>query len=107
MEVAKRHNIDLPGFCNGGGADPVKRRTDKWVEITYGSGPSCFYCHVKIPSKYNDILPEVFPFETKGLMDLWEEEYSSSSRLACSITLDKRHDGMLVLVPDAPLTDFA
>jgi hypothetical protein len=41
-------------------------------------------------------------YETDGLVEGWEDEVNSTSRLACLITLEKKHDGMLVYVPDAP-----
>lgn len=43
--------------------------------------------------------------EVTGLKETWDEEYSLSSRLACMITLEKHHDGLVVFVPDAPPTD--
>lgn len=99
------HNVDLEGPCGGGGAPPHVRRTEDWVEMTYGEGPQCMYCHVQIPARFNPILPEQTEKEKSGLSYVWDEEYTPSSRLACMITLDKRHDGMVVLVPDAPPVD--
>lgn len=81
------------------------RRTADWVETTFGEGPSCFYCHVQIPSSFDSILPEMSKEERAGLSDTWEDEASVTSRLACMITLDKRHDGLVVYVPDAPPTE--
>ena len=81
------------------------RRTEKWVETVYGEGPSCFSCHVQISSKYNHILPEQPSQEVRGIQEVWEDDCTPTSRLACSITLKKEHDGMVVLVPDAPPTD--
>ena len=82
------------------------RRTEKWVETVFGEGPSCFFCHVQISKKYDDILPEQFSLEAEGLKDVWDDDYTTSSRLACMIKLDMRHNGMVVLVPDAPPTDI-
>jgi len=98
------HKVDLEGPCRGGGAPTEIRRTENWVETTYGEGPSCFYCHVQIPSSFNHLLPEQRDGEARGLEDVWEEDYTLQSRLACMIQLEKKHDGMLVLVPDAPVT---
>jgi ferredoxin len=105
LEVAKRHKVDLEGPCGGGGSPTEVRRTENWVETTFGEGPSCFYCHVQIPTSFNSILPEQSKEELEGLSDTWEDEVSKTSRLSCMITLDKRHDGLIVYVPDAPPTD--
>lgn len=105
LEAAQMHRVELQGPCAGGAAPPTVRRTKDWEEIVYGEGPSCFYCHVQIPSSYNSILPEQSEEEKSGLENTWEEEYAPSSRLACLITLGKEHDGMIVLVPDAPIVD--
>lgn len=40
-----------------------------------------------------------------GLGHVWDDEATRTSRLACMIELDKRHDGMIIFVPDAPVTD--
>jgi ferredoxin len=74
--------------------------------MTYGEGPNCFFCHVQIPTKYNDVLPVTSKYERDGLQDNWEDEVTKNSYLACQITLDKRHDGLVVFVPDAPPTDL-
>lgn len=50
----------------------VTTRTEKWVEQTFGEGPTCFYCHVQIPSSFNHV---------EGLKRTWEEEYNVTSRL--------------------------
>lgn len=55
---------------------------------------------------FNSILPERMEHDVAGLEDTWEDEVNKSSRLACQITLDKRHDGLVVYVPDAPPTDI-
>lgn len=107
LQTAQMHKIDLEGSCHGGGAPAEIRRTDAWVETTFGEGPTCFHCHVQIPSKFNSILPEQQEDEKKGLMQIWGgEEVSTSSRLACMIELEKKHDGMTVYVPDAPPVDL-
>jgi len=80
------------------------RRSENWVETTYGEGPNCFWCHVQIPSSFNNVLPEQTQAEVKGLEEVWEDEATLTSRLACMITLEKKHDGLLVYVPDAPPT---
>lgn len=105
MEAALQHKIDIEGPCGGGGAPTQSRRTESWVETTWGEGPSCFFCHVQIASKYNSVLPEIFEHERKGIADIWDDEYTRNSRLACKIRLDARHDGMVVYVPDSPVAD--
>ena len=37
---------------------------------------------------------------------MWEDEVNVTSRLACMIKLEKKHDGMVVFVPDAPPVDI-
>ena len=105
LNVAQLHKIDIEGPCGGGGGPTSVRRTENWVETTYGEGPTCFYCHVQISSKYNSILPEESQHQMLGLSHVWDDEATRTSRLACMIELDKRHDGMIIFVPDAPVTD--
>lgn len=106
LETAIRHRIDLAGPCGGGGAPTDVQRTEAWNETIFGEGPSCFYCHVQIPSTFHHLLPQTTEIENWGLKDVWEDEFNTTSRLACQITLDKKHDGMVVYVPDAPPTDI-
>jgi hypothetical protein len=40
------------------------------------------------------------------MVDMWGSEKTKTSRLACQITLQQKHDGMVVFVPDPPLTDM-
>ena len=105
MDAALTNSIDIEGPCGGGGAPIQVRRTKAWKETTWGEGPSCFYCHVQIASKYNNILPEFNDHERAGIEVTWDKEFTRNSRLACKIYLDERHDGMIVYVPDAPVTD--
>lgn len=62
-------------------------------------------CHVQIPSQFHHLLPHAPAEERKGLQEIWEEEWNSTSRLACQIKLEKKHDGMIVYIPDAPPVD--
>lgn len=105
LEAATQHKVDIEGPCGGGGAPREIRRSENWVETLWGEGPSCFFCHVQIASKYNSILPEFTEFERRGIEDVWDDEYTRNSRLACVIRLDARHDGMVIYVPDAPISD--
>lgn len=47
-------------FAGGGGPIRVQRTAD-WNEDTFGEGPECFACHVKIPSKYHHLINEDEP----------------------------------------------
>jgi len=102
LQAANLYNVDLEGSCHGGGGPPEVQRTPAWLETTYGEGPTCFYCHVQIPSTFHHLLPPQLKSEIKGLTDTWEEEVNMTSRIACLITLEQKHDGMVVFVPDAP-----
>jgi len=106
LDTAQLHGVDLEGSCQGGGSATQVRRTEEWVEQTFGEGPTCFWCHVQIPSTFHHLLPEITPHEMKGLKATWEEEASMSSRLGCMIQLEKKHDGLVVFVPDAPPTNI-
>jgi len=105
LQVAQRHKVDLEGACDGGGSPIEVKRTENWTEPTFGEGPTCFYCHVQIPKSFHHLLPHQTSEETTGLKDVWEDEAGSTSRLACMITLDKKHDDMVVFIPDSPPTD--
>ena len=107
LEVALQNKIDIQSPCNGGGGPNKLKHSEIWTETLFGEGPECFYCHVKIPSSFSHLLPYQPENDAWGLKDLWEEEYSSAtSRLACQITLEKKHEGMVVLVMDAPITNL-
>lgn len=92
--------------CEGGGGTRQVQRTPDWLEDTFGEGPTCFACHVKIPSVYDHLLPIQFDDIRNDMANLWGGEMSKTSRLACQITLERKHDGMVVFVPDPPLTDM-
>lgn len=74
--------------------------------MTWGSGAHCYHCHVQIENKYNDILPDLVEKDKDEFKTFWGDEFTASSRLACSIILGKEHDNMVVLVPDAPPVDL-
>jgi ferredoxin len=78
--------------------------TEDWTEHQFKEGPTCFFCHVKIPSSYHHLFNPPSDKEVSGLWDTWDEEATATSRLACQIKLDKRMDGMTVFVVDAPVT---
>ena len=105
LDVARAAKVDLEGPCNGGGGPTDIQRTNKWNELVFGEGPDCFYCHVQIPSQFHHLLPPTSATEENGLQHVWKEEFNNCSRLACQITLEKKHDGMVVFVPDSPPTN--
>ena len=106
LDVARQYKVDLEGSCSNMGASVEEPRTANWTEYVYGEGPICFQCHVQIPSSFNHLLPHASLAEKAGLSETWEEEYQErTSRLACNITLDHKHDGLVVLVPDAAPVD--
>jgi ferredoxin len=105
LEAALMHNVEILGPCEGGGGPSQVLRSNEWTEDTFGDGPNCYFCHVKIPSTYQHLLPHVFDSEKKAFHRVWGDEMSKTSRLACQITLGKEHDGLVVLVPNPPITD--
>jgi ferredoxin len=106
LDAAIMHKVDIMHPCNGGGGPRQVQRTDKWLEDTFGEGPMCFGCHVKIPSIYEKLLPQEFEDIRTDMQNYWAGEMSKTSRLACQIVLESKHDGMVVFVPDPPLTDM-
>jgi ferredoxin len=106
LQCAQLNNIDLEGTCEGGGAPAYIRRTENWVEHVYGEGPQCGFCHVQIASQYDHLFLEKFPNETKLLDHMWDDVAVKTSRLACLIKLEKKHDGLVVFVPDAQPSDI-
>ena len=105
LDVAQRFKVDIEGPCEGGGSPTEMKRTNDWTETTYGEGPTCFVCHVKIPSRFNHLLDDQTLHEKLGLEDVWEDEAGNTSRLACQIVLERKHDGLVCFVPDMPPID--
>jgi ferredoxin len=101
LEVAQLHKVDLEGPCEGGGGPKYLRRTENWVEHVFGEGPTCGFCHVQISSAFDHLLNDKFENETELIERHWNEEAIKTSRLACLIKLQKKHDGLVVYVPDA------
>ncbi len=100
------HRVALNGSCQGWGPREIKR-TEAWTELTWGSGPHCYQCHVQIDSKWKPVLPELSAKDIEEFAIAWEEEYNpASSVLACTVTLGPEHDGMVVLIPDPPPIDL-
>jgi ferredoxin len=105
LSCAVLNKVDIEFPCKGGGPPVEIRRTEKWTEQTFGEGPQCFYCHVQIPPQFHHLLPPKISTEDAGLENIWREEFNSTSRLACQIFLEAKHDGMIVYVPDSLPTD--
>ena len=42
------------------------QRTADWNEDTFGDGPGCYACHVKIPSKFHHLVTEDEPEVQEG-----------------------------------------
>ena len=91
------------GSCNGGNAPGAVQRTEDWHDSLYFEGPQCFYSHVQILSTFNHLLPPLGDTEMPGLKHVWDDEVTTQSRIGCQIVLEKKHDGMVVYVPDSLL----
>ncbi len=101
LDAAYMNKVEIAGSCAGGGSPSEIRRTENWVEHVYGEDLGCYWCHVQIPSKYNHILPEMPEAQRRELATQSEHLFNDrTSALACQVTLDKRHDGMVVFVPE-------
>ncbi|WP_114393615.1 ferredoxin family 2Fe-2S iron-sulfur cluster binding protein [Oleisolibacter albus] len=77
LEVARRHNIDLEGACEGSLA--------------------CSTCHVIIDPQWYDVLPEANEDE-EDMLDL-AFGLTKTSRLGCQIRISEELDGLVVRVP--------
>lgn len=51
-------------------------------------------------------MPQLSDKDAVEFRHVWDDECTVSSRLACLINLDKRHDGLVVLIPDPPPVDL-
>jgi hypothetical protein len=105
VEAAIQHKVDISYPCCGGGTPVAVKRTEQWTETLFGEGPTCFLCHVQIPPQYHHLLPDKGVNDDKGLYDRWKDEANNTSFLACQIVLEKKHEGMVVFVPDAQPED--
>ncbi len=77
LEVARRHDIDLEGACEGSLA--------------------CSTCHVVVAPEWYDLLPDAQEDE-EDMLDL-AAGVARTSRLACQITLTGEMDGFTVRIP--------
>ena len=79
LRLAQKYDIELEGACEGVCA--------------------CSTCHVILPPKVFDALPEASEEEE----DMLDQAFglTSTSRLGCQVILDKSHDGITITVPKA------
>ena len=77
LEVARRHNIDLEGACEGSLA--------------------CSTCHVVIDPQWYDLLPDASEDE-EDMLDL-AFGLTKTSRLGCQIRITEELDGLTVRLP--------
>src|SRR5215467_9466253 len=79
LQVARRHDIDIEGACEGSLA--------------------CSTCHVIVDPEYFDLLPEPKE-EEEDMLDLaWG--LTHTSRLGCQIIITEELDGLVVKLPAA------
>lgn len=79
LEVARRHDIDLEGACEGSLA--------------------CSTCHVIVTPEWYDLLPEAQEDE-EDMLDL-AFGLTKTSRLGCQIRMTPELDGLTVKLPGA------
>ena len=79
LDVARLHNIDLEGACEGSLA--------------------CSTCHVIVDPEWYDALPEAEE-EEEDMLDL-AFELTHTSRLGCQIMMTEEIDGLVVKLPTA------
>lgn len=79
LEVARRHDIDLEGACEGSLA--------------------CSTCHVIVTPEWYDLLPDAQEDE-EDMLDL-AFGLTKTSRLGCQIRMTPELDGLTVKLPGA------
>ncbi|WP_029014053.1 ferredoxin family 2Fe-2S iron-sulfur cluster binding protein [Niveispirillum irakense] len=77
LEIARRHDIDLEGACEGSLA--------------------CSTCHVVITPEWYDLLPDADEDE-EDMLDL-AFGLTKTSRLGCQIRMSEELDGLTVKLP--------
>lgn len=77
LEVARRHDIDLEGACEGSLA--------------------CSTCHVVVDPQWYDLLPDAKEDE-EDMLDL-AFGLTKTSRLGCQIRMTEELDGLTVRLP--------
>lgn len=79
LQVARRHDIDIEGACEGSLA--------------------CSTCHVIVDPEWYDLLPE--PSEDEDDMLDLAFNLTRTSRLGCQIIITDELDGLIVRLPAA------
>ncbi|MDG5497874.1 2Fe-2S iron-sulfur cluster binding domain-containing protein [Niveispirillum sp. SYP-B3756] len=79
LEIARRHDIDLEGACEGSLA--------------------CSTCHVVVTPEWYDLLPDAEEDE-EDMLDL-AFGLTKTSRLGCQIRMTEELDGLTVKLPGA------
>ena len=79
LEVARRHDIDIEGACDG--------------------SLSCSTCHVVVDPDWYDLLKEASEDE-EDMLDL-AFNLTQTSRLGCQIVITEELDGLTVELPAA------
>ena len=105
-QTCELHGIDIgPAFRAG---DPEIYRSERWIEPTFGEGPSCGYDHVILHGPGSDTVGQPRSERELSLIsEYWDDdEVFDESRLACMITITKEMDGMIVYVPDRLVCDI-
>lgn len=77
LEIARRHDIDLEGACEGSLA--------------------CSTCHVVVTPEWYDLLPDADEDE-EDMLDL-AFGLTKTSRLGCQIRMSEELDGLTVKLP--------
>jgi 2Fe-2S ferredoxin len=80
LEIARRHDIDIEGACDGSLA--------------------CSTCHVIVDPDWYDLLPEA-NVDEEDMLDL-AFGLTRTSRLGCQIVITEELDGLIVQLPAAP-----
>jgi hypothetical protein len=99
------HDIDLGPHSIGG--PPEIRRSDTWIEPTFGEGVTSGFDHVVLAGPGINTGPHKTNQE-QDMIDLyWDwDEIFENSRLACCVVLTKEMNGMTVYVPDRIVDDY-
>jgi ferredoxin, 2Fe-2S len=79
LDVARRHDIDIEGACEGSLA--------------------CSTCHVIVDSEWYELLKEASEDE-EDMLDL-AFNLTKTSRLGCQIVISEELDGLTVRLPEA------
>jgi len=95
MDVAWRHDVDIPGYCGG------DNREEK-----YGLGPQCEFCACYIANEFLAKTPP--PEDVEVTKAQWNKEVdiNPNFRMACQVFLTEEMDGVVVGLPEYHWTGF-